>query len=111
MKKEEEIDKNSKNITKTETEKPPLNIDGWYMVFNATFNNMSVISCQSVSFPILLVDETRVHGEKHRPVASHWKFYNIRYRVHVAMRRIQTHNVSGDRQCRLSACWAVAMGS
>jgi hypothetical protein len=32
MKKEEEINKNSKNITKTETEKPPLNIDGWYMV-------------------------------------------------------------------------------
>ena len=79
MKKEEEINKNSKNITKTETEKPPLNIDGWYMVFNATFNNMSVISCQSVSFPVLLVDETRVHGEKHRPVASHWKFYHIRY--------------------------------
>jgi hypothetical protein len=54
------------------------------MVFNATFNNMSVISCQSVSFPVLLVDETRVHGEKHRPVASHWKFYHIRYRVHLA---------------------------
>jgi hypothetical protein len=101
MKKEEEINKNSKNITKTETEKPPLNIDGWYMVFNVTFNNMSVISCQSVSFPVLLVDEIRVHGEKHRPVASHWKFYHIRYRVHLAM----------SRKCRLNACWAVAMGS
>jgi hypothetical protein len=44
MKKEEEINKNSKSITKTETEKNPLNIDGCYMVFNATFNNMSAIS-------------------------------------------------------------------
>jgi hypothetical protein len=53
MKKEEEINKNSKNITKTETEKPPLNIDGWYMVFNVTFNNMSVISCQSSDHPYI----------------------------------------------------------
>jgi hypothetical protein len=37
------------------------------MVFNATFNNISVISWQSV----LLVEETRGLGEKHRPVASH----------------------------------------
>jgi hypothetical protein len=36
------------------------------MVFNATFNNISVISWRSV----LLVEETR---EKHRPVASHWQ--------------------------------------
>jgi len=32
------------------------------MVFNATFNNISV----------LLVDETRVPGENHRPDASHF---------------------------------------
>ena len=37
------------------------------MVFKATFNNISVISWQSV----LLVEETGVPGENHRPVASH----------------------------------------
>jgi hypothetical protein len=37
------------------------------MVFDATFNNISVISWQSV----LLVEETGVPGENHRPVASH----------------------------------------
>ena len=37
------------------------------MVFNATFNNISVISWRS----ILLVDENRGPGENHRPVASH----------------------------------------
>jgi hypothetical protein len=40
---------------------------GWFMVFNATFNNISVISWRSV----LLVKETEVPGENHRPVASH----------------------------------------
>jgi hypothetical protein len=37
------------------------------MVFNATFNNISVILWQSV----LLVKETGVPGENHKPVASH----------------------------------------
>jgi hypothetical protein len=37
------------------------------MVFNATFNNFSVISWQSV----LLVEETVVLEENHRPAASH----------------------------------------
>jgi hypothetical protein len=37
------------------------------MVFNDTFNNISVISWQSV----LLVGETGGPGENHRPVASH----------------------------------------
>ena len=37
------------------------------MVFNATFNNISVISWQSV----LLVEETGVPGDNHRPVTSH----------------------------------------
>jgi hypothetical protein len=39
----------------------------YLMVFNATFNNISVISWRS----ILLVDENRGPGENHRPVASH----------------------------------------
>jgi hypothetical protein len=38
-----------------------------FMVFNATFNNISGILWRSV----LLVEETRVPGENHRPVASH----------------------------------------
>jgi hypothetical protein len=37
---------------------------GWLLMFNATFNNISVISWQSV----LLVEET---GENHQPVANH----------------------------------------
>jgi len=37
------------------------------MVFNATFNNISVILRRSV----LLMEETRVPGENHRPVVLH----------------------------------------
>jgi hypothetical protein len=37
------------------------------MVFNATVNNISVISWWSV----LLVKETGGNGENHRPVATH----------------------------------------
>jgi len=37
------------------------------MVFNATVNNISVMSWWSV----LLVEETVVPGESHRPAASH----------------------------------------
>ena len=40
---------------------------GRVRVINATFINISVISWQSV----LLVEETGVPGENHRPVASH----------------------------------------
>jgi len=43
-----------------------------FMVCNATFNNISVISWRSV----LLVEETGVHGENHRPVASHSQILN-----------------------------------
>ena len=39
----------------------------WFMVFNTTFNNSSVILWWSV----LLFEETGVHGENHRTVASH----------------------------------------
>ena len=40
-----------------------------FMVFNATFNTISVISWRSV----LLVEETGIPGENHRPAASHWQ--------------------------------------
>ena len=33
----------------------------WFMVFNATFNNISVIS----GWQVLLLEETRVPGENH----------------------------------------------
>jgi hypothetical protein len=38
-----------------------------FMVFNATFNNISGISWRSV----LLVEEIGIPAETHRPVASH----------------------------------------
>jgi hypothetical protein len=58
------------------------------LVFNATINNISVISYRSV----LLVEET---GENHWPVASHWQTlsHNV---VHLALVEIRAHN-SGDR--------------
>jgi hypothetical protein len=43
------------------------------MVFNATFNNMSVILWRSV----LLVEETGVLKENYQPVASHRQTYLI----------------------------------
>jgi len=39
------------------------------MVFNATFNNILVISWRSVLF----VEETSVPGENYRPASSHWQ--------------------------------------
>ena len=39
---------------------------GWFMVFNATCNNISVISWQLV----LSVGETGVRGENHQPVTT-----------------------------------------
>ena len=51
------------------------------MKLNATFNNISVISSQSV----LLIEETEVLGENHRPAASHWQLDHIMlFRVHLA---------------------------
>jgi len=39
------------------------------MVFDATFNFLSVLSWRSV----LLVEETGVPRDNHRPLASHWQ--------------------------------------
>jgi hypothetical protein len=55
---------------------PLDNIQGGFsipcLMFNTTFNNISVISWWSV----LLVEETGVPGENHRPVASHWDTFS-----------------------------------
>ena len=59
------------------------------MVFNATFNNISDISWRSV----LLVEETGVTGENHRPVTSHM----MSYLEHLVMNEVGTYNFSGDR--------------
>ena len=40
----------------------------WFLVFNATFSNISAISCQ----PVLVVEEAGVPWENHRPWASNW---------------------------------------
>ena len=41
----------------------------WVMVFNTTFNKISVLSWRS----ILLVEETGVPAENYRAVARHWQ--------------------------------------
>jgi hypothetical protein len=57
----------------------------WFMVFNATFNNISVKSWRSV----LLMEET---GENHWPATSLGQMHII----HLGISGILTHNFSGD---------------
>ena len=58
------------------------------MLFNATFNNISVRSWRSM----LLVEETGGPGETHRPVISHWQALS-RNVVTLTLIEIRTHNI------------------
>ena len=59
-----------------------------FMVFYATLNNISVISWRSV----LLLEETRRHGENHWLAASNWQTLS-----HNVGHGSRTHNISSDR--------------
>ena len=70
-----------------------MQIGSGVTVLNATFNNISVISWWS----ILLVEETTVLRENHRPVwqASYWQIWSHSVVSSTPrMNDIQTHNVS-----------------
>jgi hypothetical protein len=61
------------------------------MMLNATFNNISVISWQSV----LQLVETAVPGENHQLAASHWKTLSPNVVLSTShLSGIPTHNVS-----------------
>jgi hypothetical protein len=63
------------------------------MVFNAIFNNSSVISWRSV----LLVEETGVQEKTIDRSQVTDKLYRIMlYEAHLDMNEVRTHNVSGD---------------
>jgi len=44
-----------------------------FIVFNATFSNISAISWP----PVLVVEEAEVPGESHRPWASNWSTLSL----------------------------------
>ena len=57
----------SKKYIEGETRHKPIGLGFGYMLFNATVNNISVVSWRVV----LLVEETGLAAESHPPTASH----------------------------------------
>ena len=62
------------------------------VVFNATFNNISVLSWQSV----LMVEETRVPGDTHRPAASHWP--TLSHNIVSSTITAKSYNLFGEKK-------------
>jgi hypothetical protein len=77
------------------------------MVFNATFNNISVISLQSV----INVEEAGVPGDNHRPAASHWQTlsHNVisithhQERTRTHKQRLQNNHLGKTNSSRIKA--------
>ena len=69
------------------------------MMFYPTFNNISAISWRSV----LLVEENRVSGENHWPVARHWQIlsYNVVLSI-PGLSRVRTKLVLIGTDCTCS---------
>ena len=69
----------------------PFMVHGWLWLGLWCFNNISVISLRSV----LLMEKTKVPGENHRPVTSHWQtLSHIVVSSTHRLSRIWAHNVS-----------------
>jgi hypothetical protein len=65
-----------------------------FMVFKATFNNISVLSWRTIS----LVEEIGVPAENQRPVTRHCQHLSHDVvSVTPRLSGVRTHNVSGDR--------------
>ena len=79
------------NIRETKKHKYGVRV----IVFDATFNDITLISWLSV----LLGEEAEVSGENHWPVASRWHTLSHNAVSSTSLLSgVQTHNVSGDRQ-------------
>jgi hypothetical protein len=68
------------------------------MVFNATFNNISVIWWRSV---LLLEEIAAAENTTDLPQITDKLYHTMLYRVHLATSGIRTHNFSGDRHSSL----------
>jgi hypothetical protein len=62
-------------------------------VFSTTFNNISALS-----YSVLLMEETGIPGETHRPVASHWQtlWHNV---LHISLIEIRTTSMVISTHC------------